>query len=303
MATRTSSPPRKRPSGSQARKKPAAKRKPAQKRKPVKRRPARSGPGPLTVLFNGIFGLLRAIWLGVAGAVGAVARSIGHSAGDLEPEQRRDGVGFAVLGLAIVVAASVWWQIPGIVGEAIRNACTGSVGLLAWAVPILLDRRRLAHPPSSRPQRPCRAPGHRLGRHLRRRARARSPVARRPAPQRHVRRPRGRGSDRVPVLGDPRRPPEERRMSSRPFWCWWSCSACWSSPEPRCTRCPSASAPSATRRSAATTEEEPGTERRERKRHPRTSPTNEPFENPLVDGPDEDRKVPVTKPTVDERRR
>src|SRR5687768_4238986 len=130
MATRTSSPPRKRPSGSQARKKPA-KRKPAQKRRPAqrrpaKRRPARSGPGPITVLFNGIAGLLRAIWLGVAGAVGAVARSIGHSAGDLDPEQRRDGVGFGLLGLAIVVAASVWWQIPGDVADAIRTACTGS---------------------------------------------------------------------------------------------------------------------------------------------------------------------------------
>src|SRR5687767_4397294 len=155
MATRTSSPPRKRPSGSQARKKkPAAKRKPAQKRRPAKRRPTRSGPGPLTVLFNGIVGLLRAIWLSIAGAVGAVARSIGHSAGDLEPEQRRDGVGFGLLGLAIVVAASVWWQIPGDVADAIRTACTGSVGLLAWAVPILLvviAWRTLRHPDRNGP--------------------------------------------------------------------------------------------------------------------------------------------------------
>ena len=155
MATRTSSPPRKRPSGSQARKKPAAKRKPAQKkRKPAQRRPARSGPGPITVLFNGIFGLLRAIWLGLAGAVGAIARSIGHSAGELEPEQRRDGVGFAMLGLGIIVAASVWWQIPGVVGEVIRNACTGSVGLLAWAVPILfavVAWRTLRHPDRNGP--------------------------------------------------------------------------------------------------------------------------------------------------------
>ncbi|MGH3457196.1 MAG: DNA translocase FtsK, partial [Aeromicrobium sp.] len=110
MATRTSSPPRKRPSGSQARKKkPAARKRPAQRRpaqkrrSAQKRRQARSGPNPITTVVIGFFSLLGAIWLGLAGAVGAVARSIGHSAGDLEKEQRRDGVGFTVLGLAIVV--------------------------------------------------------------------------------------------------------------------------------------------------------------------------------------------------------
>ena len=51
---------------------------------------------------------------------------------ELDPELRRDGVGFAVLGVSIVVAASVWWQIPGAVGQGVRWASTGSVGLLAW---------------------------------------------------------------------------------------------------------------------------------------------------------------------------
>ncbi len=301
MATRTSSPPRKRPSGSQARKKPAAKRKPAQKRKPVKRRPARSGPGPLTVLVNGIFGLLRAIWLGVAGAVGAVARSIGHSAGDLEPEQRRDGVGFAVLGLAIVVAASVWWQIPGIVGEAIRNASTGSVGLLAWAIPILLivvAWRTLRHPDRNGP------PGRQvigwaatcggvLGLvHL-------SHGVPRPNDMSAVREAGGAIGflfsailvdllksvyvvapllvlvvlfGLLVVTGTPLHAVPERISAVRD-------KALGRNTE------------------GDATEAEPTDGR---KRHPRTSPTNEPFENPLVDGPDEDRKVPVAKPTVDE---
>ena len=47
------------------------------------------------------------MWLGLAGLVGAIARSIGHSAKDLDPEQRRDGVGLGIMGLAIIVAASV----------------------------------------------------------------------------------------------------------------------------------------------------------------------------------------------------
>ena len=284
MATRTSSPPRKRPSGSQARKKPA-KRKPAQKRRPPQRRPARSGPGPLTVLSNGIVGLLRAIWLGVAGAVGAITRSIGHSAGDLEPEQRRDGVGFGLLGLAIIVAASVWWQIPGDVADAIRNASTGSVGLLAWAVPILLAVvawRTLRHPDRNGPAgrqvigwaATC---GGVLGLvHL-------SHGVPRPDDMAAVREAGGAIGflfsailvdllksvyvvapllvlvvlfGLLVVTGTPLHAVPERLRAARD------------------------------KALGRTTEEEPETDS-ERKRHPRTSPTNEPFENPLVDGPDE----------------
>jgi S-DNA-T family DNA segregation ATPase FtsK/SpoIIIE len=94
------------------------------------------------------------MWLGLAGVVGAIARSIGHSAKDLDPAQRRDGVGFGLLGLGIIVAASVWWQIPGAVGNAIREVTAGSVGILAWAVPILLvviAWRTLRHPDRNGP--------------------------------------------------------------------------------------------------------------------------------------------------------
>src|ERR1700712_962810 len=144
MATRTSSPPRKRPSGSQARKKPASrstskKRSKPQARKPAARRPAprRTGPGPIAAVFNAMLRMSTAMWLGLAGVVGAIARSIGHSARDLDPEQRRDGVGFAILGLGIVTAGSVWSDMPGKIGDALRDVTTSSVGVLAWAVPIL----------------------------------------------------------------------------------------------------------------------------------------------------------------------
>ncbi len=136
MATRTSSPPRKRPSGSQARKRPAAK-KPAA-RKPAARSAAATGPGPLARAVVGLGKLLAACWTGLAALVGTITRSVGRSARDLDPEQRRDGIGLAVLALAIVVAASVWWHIPGFVGRVVRSATMGSVGVLAWAVPVAL---------------------------------------------------------------------------------------------------------------------------------------------------------------------
>src|SRR5215207_234758 len=154
MATRTSSPPRKRPSGSQARKK-SAKRKP-QARKPAARKPSarRTGPGPISAVFSALARATATVWLGVAGVVGAIARSIGHSAKDLDPAQRRDGAGFGVLGLGIVVAASVWWDLPGRVANGIRDVASGSVGILAWALPILLvviAWRTLRHPDRNGP--------------------------------------------------------------------------------------------------------------------------------------------------------
>jgi len=151
MATRTSSPPRKkRPSGSQARRKPAARRT-STRGKPRQRKPAprRTGPGPLAGFFAGLAHGIRAIWLGIAGLIGAITRSVGKGARDLDPGQRRDGVGLGIIGLGIVVAASVWWHIPSPVGDTTRSIITGSVGILGWAVPIVLGViawRTLRHP-------------------------------------------------------------------------------------------------------------------------------------------------------------
>jgi S-DNA-T family DNA segregation ATPase FtsK/SpoIIIE len=78
------------------------------------------------------------VWLGVAGGVGAGARRIGQGARDLEPEHRRDGAGLFLIALAVVVAASVWWQLPGSVFAGTRAVVAGSVGLLAWFVPLML---------------------------------------------------------------------------------------------------------------------------------------------------------------------
>jgi S-DNA-T family DNA segregation ATPase FtsK/SpoIIIE len=156
MATRTSSPPRTRPSGSQARKKSTAKRKPQAKRKPAARRPAArpTGPGLIPTLAQGVVRLVATLWLGIAGLCGAIARGIGSGARDLDPEQRRDGVGFAILALGLVAAGSVWWNVSGAVGRIIRDVTTSTVGVLAWAVPIVLfvvAWRTLRHPDTNGP--------------------------------------------------------------------------------------------------------------------------------------------------------
>ena len=66
-------------------------------------RAVRSGRGPVLRGFAALGRGVAAIWLGIAHAVGAVARRIGTTARDLEPEHRRDGVGLFLFGLAVVV--------------------------------------------------------------------------------------------------------------------------------------------------------------------------------------------------------
>ncbi|GAB6986665.1 DNA translocase FtsK [Nocardioides pyridinolyticus] len=67
-----------------------------------------------------------------------MARSVGHTARDLEPEHRRDGVGLFLLGIAVVVAGAVWWQLPGSVMDAARTVVAGSVGKVGFLVPLAL---------------------------------------------------------------------------------------------------------------------------------------------------------------------
>ena len=98
----------------------------------------RNGSGPIARVFTVLARVFATAWLGVAHSVGGGVRRIGHTARDLDPEHRRDGAGLFLVGLALVVAASVWWQLPGSIGEFIRTVVAGSVGLLAWFVPLLL---------------------------------------------------------------------------------------------------------------------------------------------------------------------
>jgi len=79
-----------------------------------------------------------AVWLAIAHALGATARSIGHTARDLEPEHRRDGIGLFLFGLAVVSAAAVWWQLPGSIMDAARTVVEGSVGKVGFLVPLAL---------------------------------------------------------------------------------------------------------------------------------------------------------------------
>ncbi|WP_299447001.1 DNA translocase FtsK [uncultured Phycicoccus sp.] len=76
--------------------------------------------------------------MGLAHATGAVARKVGDTGRDLEPEHRRDGIGFLLLALAVVVAAREWWDMPGAVGVVVHAVVAGTFGKAGYALPIVL---------------------------------------------------------------------------------------------------------------------------------------------------------------------
>jgi S-DNA-T family DNA segregation ATPase FtsK/SpoIIIE len=97
----------------------------------------------------GVGRLIARLWLLIAHAVGAVVRAYGRGARDLDPDHRRDGVGLATLGAAIVLVSVTWWPPHGTVTKALEMVVRGGFGAFAMLLPILVGAlawRLLRHP-------------------------------------------------------------------------------------------------------------------------------------------------------------
>ncbi|MGW1875488.1 DNA translocase FtsK [Streptomyces sp. NPDC001975] len=155
MASRPSAakkqPPKKAAPSKAPAKKAAAKKAPARKA-PAKRAAAKKSapaPRPAPSPTGGVYRLVRALWLGLAHAVGAVFRGIGQGAKNLDPAHRKDGIALLLLGIALIVAAGTWADLRGPVGDLVEILVTGAFGRLDLLVPILLAMialRFMRHP-------------------------------------------------------------------------------------------------------------------------------------------------------------
>ncbi|WP_228983700.1 DNA translocase FtsK [Streptomyces sp. DH12] len=122
----------------------AVKKAPARKA-PAKKAAARTAPSPT----GGVYRLVRALWLGLAHAVGAMFRGIGRGAKGLDPAHRKDGLALLLLGLALIVAAGTWAGLHGPVGDLVDMLVTGAFGRLDLLVPLLVGTmavRLILHP-------------------------------------------------------------------------------------------------------------------------------------------------------------
>ncbi|MEV4335154.1 DNA translocase FtsK [Streptomyces sp. NPDC049597] len=121
-------------------KKTAAKKSAPAKRAPAKKAAARktAAPKPAPSPTGGVYRLARALWLGLAHAVGAMFRGIGRGAKGLDPAHRKDGLALLLLALALIVAAGTWSNLRGPVGDLVEMLVTGAFGRLDLLVPLLL---------------------------------------------------------------------------------------------------------------------------------------------------------------------
>jgi DNA segregation ATPase FtsK/SpoIIIE, S-DNA-T family len=111
------------------------KRPPAKRSAPANRRTAakkKSSPG--------LWGVVSGGWGLLARGAGGLARSVARpeEAEPLAPEHRRDGVGLAVLGLAIVLGAAAWSNGIGPVGAALADGVRWVIGSLVMVLPVVL---------------------------------------------------------------------------------------------------------------------------------------------------------------------
>jgi S-DNA-T family DNA segregation ATPase FtsK/SpoIIIE len=119
-------------SGSTAasKKRPPAKRAPSATRRPAAKK--KSSPG--------LWGVVTGSWSLLARGAGGIARSVARpeEAEPLAPEHRRDGVGLAVLGLAIVLGAAAWSNGIGPVGVGLAQGVRWIIGSLVMVLPVVL---------------------------------------------------------------------------------------------------------------------------------------------------------------------
>ncbi|MFD5521317.1 DNA translocase FtsK [Streptomyces sp. NPDC127066] len=144
------------PTKAPAKKAPAKKapvKKAAAGKAPAKRAAAKKpAPAPAPNPTAGVYRLVRALWLGIAHAVGAAFRGIGRGAKGLDPAHRKDGVALLLIGLSLIVAAGTWSNLRGPVGDLVEMLVTGAFGRLDLLVPILLAviaARLIRHPEQS----------------------------------------------------------------------------------------------------------------------------------------------------------
>src|SRR3954454_11187293 len=128
-----------------AKKRPPAKRGSTAARRPAPKKKQNTLAGSLGRGASGAWGLL-------AKGAGGLARSVARpeEAEPLAPEHRRDGVGLAVLGMAIVLGAATWTDGIGPVGAGLAGGVHVLIGGLTKALPVVLllvALRLLRHPP------------------------------------------------------------------------------------------------------------------------------------------------------------
>lgn len=80
---------------------------------------------------------IRATWLMLAKGTGSTARSVGR-ARDIDPGHRRDGIALALLGVAVIIAASSWFDAARPVGAWVDSGVRIFIGSAVVVLPLVM---------------------------------------------------------------------------------------------------------------------------------------------------------------------
>ncbi|MDT4986339.1 MAG: segregation ATPase FtsK/SpoIIIE, family, partial [Micromonosporaceae bacterium] len=81
------------------------------------------------------------LWMGIAHALGWVARSIGRQAAtarEIDAEHRRDGAGLTLIAVALLLGVAIWGNSGGPTGQWLSDTVRLLFGSIAVAIPVLL---------------------------------------------------------------------------------------------------------------------------------------------------------------------
>ena len=81
---------------------------------------------------------IKGVGSGSARMVGGGVRRMGQGARDVPHEVRRDGLALGLIIIAILVAASEWFQLDNWFGQFLHRVSAGTFGVLSLALPVLL---------------------------------------------------------------------------------------------------------------------------------------------------------------------
>lgn len=113
----------------------------APKSRPAVARPAKSrksSGSTIGKIFLAIKKLITNVWVGIAHVVGAIARGIGTGARELDPAQRRDGLGLLYLSFGIITGSVVWFHTGGFLATVVTTIVSGAVGVFDIVAPVAM---------------------------------------------------------------------------------------------------------------------------------------------------------------------
>ncbi|PIE27636.1 MAG: cell division protein FtsK, partial [Micrococcales bacterium] len=83
--------------------------------------------------------MLAAPFVGLGRLTGGSVRRMGAAdEPEIDPSLRRDGLGFLLLILAIVVASREWWGASGTFGAVVHAVVAGTTGRVGLVLPLVL---------------------------------------------------------------------------------------------------------------------------------------------------------------------